>query len=64
MGKEVTFDVKDNLYGYYEEDGSFVVVDEVGGTDRDLGKYDVEVMNHDGYYDSDGWFHRYSYDND
>ena len=30
------------------------------GTDRDLGKYDKEVMNDEGYYDEDGNFHWYA----
>lgn len=29
------------------------------GSHRDFGTYDVEVMNGDGYYDEEGWFHRY-----
>lgn len=30
------------------------------GTDQDLGKYDKEVMNGEGYYDEDGDFHWYA----
>ena len=26
---------------------------------RDFGTYDLEVMNGDGYYDEDGWYHAY-----
>ena len=29
------------------------------GSHKDFGTYDTEVMNGDGYYDEEGWFHRY-----
>ena len=49
----------DCVGGYYDDDGNFVVCEEYG-SDADFGRYDVEVMNGDGYYDSSGRYVAYA----
>ena len=45
----------DNNYNeYFDEYGRLDT-----GTPQQLGTYDVEVMNGDGYYNSDGYFVRF-----
>ena len=48
----------ENVSGYYDDNGRFIVCEEYG-TDEELGRYSVEVQNGDGYYDSTGKFKRY-----
>lgn len=48
-----------NLLVYYDEKDTIVYVDEIL-TDAECDRYAVEVMNGDGYYNSDGNFVRYS----
>lgn len=56
MSKE--FIIDGNIGGYIDENGHFEVIEEYGLTDRDSGRYDVDVQNGKGYYNSDGWFVR------
>ena len=48
--------IKGKQYEFYE----IVCEEEEYGSDAAFGKYDVEVMNGEGYYDEDGMFRRYS----
>ena len=59
MSKDREFVVEGNFGGYYDDNGHFVVCEEYGLTDTDTDKYAVEVMNGDGYYNSEGRFVRF-----
>lgn len=54
------FIVQGNFGGYYDDDGHFVVCEEYGLTDADTDKYAIDVMNGNGYYNSDGMYAPYS----
>lgn len=41
------------IEGYFDESGKLIVESE-SGSDWQLGKYGIEVMNGNGYYDEDG----------
>ena len=40
----------ENIGGYFADDGQLIVCEEYG-SDADLGIYDLEVINGNGYYD-------------
>jgi len=50
MGKD-----ENNYSEYFDECGRELDT----GTPQQLGTYDIEVMNGEGYYDSDGYFVRF-----
>lgn len=56
MSKEWIVD--GNVSGYLDENGKFIVCEEYG-TDEQLGKYDIDVQNGNGYYNSDGQYIRF-----
>ncbi len=62
MSKDREFVIKGNYGGYYNDNGLFVVCEEYGLTDADTDKYAVEVMNGEGYYNSEGRFVRFRHD--
>jgi len=47
--------------GYFDAKGELVVCEEYGLTDADTDSHAVDVMNGLGYYDDDGWYHRYEF---
>ena len=61
MGKPGEWYQDDFVAGYYDDNGHLVVCEEFG-SDADFDRYAVQVMNGDGYYDSDGHYVSYSLD--
>lgn len=59
---EEKWEVRGNYGGYVDKDGNFIVCEEYGLTDEEAGRYSVEVMNGDGYYNSVGKFVRFKND--
>lgn len=43
-----------NYGGYYDINGEFVICEEYGLTDEETDKYAIDIMNGNGYYDSNG----------
>lgn len=48
----------DQVGGYFDYDGHFIVCEEYGLTDEQSDRFAFEVMNGDGYYDELGHFVR------
>lgn len=59
MSNDVYFEIMEN-YGGDSNVGGYFDEEEECGSDAAFGKYDVEVMNGNGYYDEDGIFRRYA----
>lgn len=50
----------ESVDGYFDEFDEILCEEEEYGSDAAFGKYDVEVMNGNGYYDEDGMYRSYA----
>ena len=61
MGKPGEWYQDDYVGGYYDCNGNLIVCEEYG-PDAYFDRHAIDVMNGNGYYDSDGHYVRYSLD--